>query len=311
MSFELINRPTTCTGVHRSGWPYVMQYIKPYAVEQGDILFDDFVEHSFVYQPNRPHKRPWVGVFHHPATVKSPLRKDIVGNNLKHTMERSRPSLKHLKGCIVLNESSVPVIRQYTKAPIIVLKHPTETPSRYWQFMPRAWQVGFFLRDTRLMHRAPIFNGWERSRSTPWMTWMSYRDNALRKTCKNKEQFVPDEIPRLDNDEYDQRMASSVVYTRLYGAAANNVVVECVARHTPIVVNRLRDVEWYLGKDYPLYYQGNTPEVITQEQAEAASRYLKDLAADSSWLRGEVFASNILTFLEEICCGKTTIRRTH
>jgi len=247
---KLVDRPTTCTGIHRSGWPYIMHTIKQYA-NGGGILFDDFVEHSFVYQSNKPHREPWVGVFHHPATIGSPLLGDTSRNMLRHTMQKAKPSLRYLKGVIVLAESSVKVVRQFTKAPILVVKHPTGVPTQYWKFAPLAWQVGFFLRDTRFIFSAPIEDGWNVARSTPWMPWMQNRDNKLKQKDKRKQVNTVREIPRVEDLQYDELMANSVVYNHIFGAAANNVVVECVARHTPIVVNRLPETEFYLGKEYP------------------------------------------------------------
>ena len=40
----------------------------------------------------------------------------------------------------------------------------------------------------------------------------------------------------------------------LIDASASNTVVECLARGTPLLVNRLPAVEEYLGTDYPLFY---------------------------------------------------------
>ena len=48
-------------------------------------------------------------------------------------------------------------------------------------------------------------------------------------------------------------LSSSVVLCLLYATAANNVVIECIARATPILVNPLAAVVEYLGPDYPLY----------------------------------------------------------
>jgi hypothetical protein len=45
------------------------------------------------------------------------------------------------------------------------------------------------------------------------------------------------------------------------------VVVECLARGTPLLVNKLPAVEEYLGPDYPLYYH----------DLEAAAAYAVDL----------------------------------
>jgi len=294
---KLLDRQTNCTGIHRSGWPCVMQAVKPFANGEG-VLLDDFVEQSFVYQVNKtPHRQPWVGIFHHPATINSPLLRDNTHNALKRTMERSKNSFRHLKGVVVLAQSSVKIVRKYVDVPIIVLKHPTGTPTKYWQFVPRAWQVGFFLRDTRFIFSAPLEDDWCAMRSTPYMDWMANRDKKLQQFDTRAQVNEVQEVPRVDDFQYDDLMASSVVYTHLFGAAANNVVVECIKRHTPIVVNRIPETEYYLGKDYPLFFNGKK---VTEEQCMSASRYLCDLEQDSAWLNVETFSSDLLNFVQGI-----------
>ena len=49
-------------------------------------------------------------------------------------------------------------------------------------------------------------------------------------------------------------MSQSVVFLDLYDAIANNAVIECISRQTPILVNPIDSVVEYLGKDYPFYY---------------------------------------------------------
>ena len=49
-------------------------------------------------------------------------------------------------------------------------------------------------------------------------------------------------------------MSESVVFLDLYDSIANNAVVECISRQTPILVNPIDSVVEYLGKDYPFYY---------------------------------------------------------
>lgn len=59
---------------------------------------------------------------------------------------------------------------------------------------------------------------------------------------------------RISKAEYNEALTSSVVLINLYEAAANNTVLECIARGTPILINKVGGVEDYLGKKYPFYY---------------------------------------------------------
>ncbi|MFN8643026.1 MAG: hypothetical protein U0802_15745 [Candidatus Binatia bacterium] len=52
---------------------------------------------------------------------------------------------------------------------------------------------------------------------------------------------------------YD-RLLSENVFLDLLDASANNSVIECLARDTPLLVNRHPAVVEYLGPDYPLYF---------------------------------------------------------
>ena len=51
-----------------------------------------------------------------------------------------------------------------------------------------------------------------------------------------------------------RKLVSSIVFIKLIEASAVNTLIECIMRHTPIVINRLPPIVELLGKDYPLYY---------------------------------------------------------
>lgn len=60
--------------------------------------------------------------------------------------------------------------------------------------------------------------------------------------------------PRLDNETYDTWLTQNVVFLHLVDASAVNTVLECIIRHTPVIVNRHPAVVEVLGDTYPLYY---------------------------------------------------------
>jgi len=71
----------------------------------------------------------------------------------------------------------------------------------------------------------------------------------------------------LDDARYDDLLGRNVVFVFLYDASANNTVIECIARHTPLLVNPLPAVMEYLGADYPLYFES------LEEAAQKASDF--------------------------------------
>ena len=72
----------------------------------------------------------------------------------------------------------------------------------------------------------------------------------------------------LDNLEYDHLLSENIIFLDLYDASANNVVVECIVRNTPILVNRTPGVVEHLGPDYPLFF----------DSLDEASEKIKDEA---------------------------------
>ena len=56
-------------------------------------------------------------------------------------------------------------------------------------------------------------------------------------------------------EEYDDLLTNNIVFVDLFDASANNTVLECIVRRTPIIINNIGAVSEYLGKDYPLYFE--------------------------------------------------------
>ncbi|OGM59542.1 hypothetical protein A2955_01220 [Candidatus Woesebacteria bacterium RIFCSPLOWO2_01_FULL_37_19] len=61
-------------------------------------------------------------------------------------------------------------------------------------------------------------------------------------------------VPRVGPEVYEKILNSSVVFMKLTDATANNTVLECIARGTPVLVNPIGGIKEYLGNNYPLYY---------------------------------------------------------
>lgn len=55
-------------------------------------------------------------------------------------------------------------------------------------------------------------------------------------------------------EEYDDFLSKNLVFVDLFDAAANNTVLECIIRNTPIIINKIEGIVDYLGDGYPLYY---------------------------------------------------------
>jgi hypothetical protein len=96
-------------------------------------------------------------------------------------------------------------------------------------------------------------------------------------------------------EEYDKLLSENIVFIDLFDAAANNTVLECILRRTPIIINKLPGTRYYLGDDYPLFFDNidEVPELLTIENLRKASTYLENIKLTNV----EEFMSNIINIL--------------
>ena len=81
------------------------------------------------------------------------------------------------------------------------------------------------------------------------------RDILIKEGAFNDSMYdTADTVKYLSNEDYDSFLSKNIVFIYLYDASANNTVVECIARNTPLLINPLKPVKEYLGEDYPFYY---------------------------------------------------------
>jgi hypothetical protein len=79
--------------------------------------------------------------------------------------------------------------------------------------------------------------------------------------------------------EYDEYLSQNIVFIDLFDASANNAILECILRSTPILVNKIEAVVEYLGKDYPLYFEtlDDVPALLEQTKLFQAHKYLRKM----------------------------------
>ena len=98
-------------------------------------------------------------------------------------------------------------------------------------------------------------------------------------------------------DDYDRLLTTNIVFMDLYDAAANNAIVECIIRNTPIIVNKIPGVVDYLGDKYPLYYNNleEVPNLLTEENIFRAHQYLLNM--NKADLEIEYFSKKLISLL--------------
>lgn len=280
-----------------------MRHLQPLRSDDG-VLFDDFVERSFSYNPiGETYSEPWVGIFHHPPNMPyftSPAQRHENIFELPIWQE----SVRHLRLAIALSRYSEQSLAARLSVPTAVVYHPTGSPGLTWS--PAAYlantdkellQIGWYLRNTRAIHQLPQLEGHRKVRLLVKAHWISGYDERVRThwelSGKRKEiGFVVDR-PYVGHEQYDELLSRNIVFMEVFDASANNVVVECIARNTPLIVNRHPAVVEYLTEDYPLFFDdlADVPQLLDDESILAAHRYL--LALDKSCFSGAYFRESI------------------
>ena len=246
-------------GRHRGGWAVALDALRTLHVA-GGVAVDGFVEHTFRADRQPPHSAPWIGFLHNPAELPSwyPIDQSAAGLLAD---DRFRASLPSCRGLFTLSTALRDWWAERVDVPVEAVPHPAGVPTmrfspeghRHNPF-PRVVQVGTWLRKLHAVHLLPV----RRLQRTIVHQHEPYIDALfaaeLAALHLRVDPSVVETLPFLDDRAYDELLSCNLVFVDLYAASANNAVVECLVRATPILVNPLPAVREYLGDDYPLYF---------------------------------------------------------
>jgi hypothetical protein len=265
---------------HRGGWKSVIQNLINNKLvitnaTMNTIKFVDCIESRFSSWSgnNTLLSENWIGMFHYspdlPVFIKDDLNYIASNNNVVR-------SLSYCKGIIVLSNNSLNKLRQnptYKNINIIALTHPIEsiiikfTIDKFMSNTNKCLiQLGLQDRITTTIY---MINSKYRK------VWLPGRDTALH-YLKN-EAYALNIVPQIsasinsnkvdikyieNHKEFDTMLQTNIVIIPLFGASANNSILEIIEMNIPAFVTRLPATEEYLGKEYPLFYN-NISEVET------------------------------------------------
>lgn len=306
---------------HRSGWNYAIGALMPHHSLSG-VRVDGFVEHSFSWHVeeylyglnsrNIPYTRPWIGFFHNPPSIPSWFD---AYNSPQAMFNRDvfRQSLKSCIAIVTLSDYLKEWISKECDNNIISVKHPTGTNIPKWdvdKFLnaenPTVLQIGYWLRNLESISKL----------KTPYpfkKLWLpsdrEYAQQILDVYRKTNKDFYEDKqnwgsvevLDWIEHSDYDELLTSGVVFLDLYDSSANNAVIECIARNTPLLVNRLPAVVEYCGEDYPLYFDDlDHASRLLCDTDKIIEAHLHFKNMDRRWLGGSYFAADVQRKLKEV-----------
>lgn len=240
---------------HRSGWTFVLNLIKEnFHIEDG-IDFIGAVEDEVVAKTKLT--KPWIGFIHQVP------RHDLWFPDLDRLLsdEIWQFNIKTCKGIFVLSDYVRDfLINSNISVPVTKIFYPSPIEGKIFDYSK-------FSRDRKIIHSGEFLRNYQ--------AFFDLKASGLKKIFLQPSEFEIDcyhvgedthMLSRIDNEAYDKLLEESIVFLNLIDAPANTVIVECITRNTPILVNKLPGVVEYLGEDYPFFY----------ETIEEASRKVTD-----------------------------------
>jgi len=298
---------------HRGGWKSILQSLQKnnFYNYNSDYDFFDIIELKFMWNENKNFicKNKWCGLIH--CTPNTP---DFLNtSNIKNLFYNSCfiESLKTCKFIVtfnsyVTNYLNDTFVNLEINVPLYTLKHPVDTENiiffNYNKFITnndkKIIQIGQQLRKMSSIYLLDIANF-----KKLWLTGTK-NFNKCKELLKNEILFLNIDETKFKGSvslhytntfyEYDELLSKNIVFIDLFDAAANNTILECIIRSTPIVLNKINPVIEYLGEEYPLYFNDleEIPSLLTNEKILDAHNYLTKM--DKSELGIDFFRKKIM-----------------
>ncbi len=249
---------TTSWSHHRCGWNYCIDHLSNSKLQNDKGLFFVSCIEDYLISWERVMNEPWVGFMHN-----VPKHADLFLTTHPYTLglesmfktEIWKLNAQFCIGIFCLSNYSKNYIESNTSLPVNVMKHPTEIPDVKFN-----WDLFVSNPNKKLV----LTGHWMRKFQDIWDIDSPYEKFILKGTTadysvidgflKTEGRQPVNEMLRLSSEEYDELLSKNIIHVPLYDTNANNSIIECIARNTPVLTTRLPSSEEYLGKDYPMFY---------------------------------------------------------
>jgi hypothetical protein len=215
-------------------WPECEQAIKDNFQSARDITF--FTNGIIGKLTKERYCFPWIAILH--VTPYENIIQQLKHNTIWFD------NLTRCKGIFTLSEYTSNFIRDHLGVLTETLYCPM--PTEYKTF---DWKAFSYNENKRLLH----IGHWLRNLEFFYnIKTYIYKKTVIK--CLNNPTGDIEILDFLSREQYEAILTENIVCVNLLDASANNLVMECIAQCTPLLINRLPAVEEYLGKDYPLFY---------------------------------------------------------
>jgi hypothetical protein len=300
---------------HRGGWKSVIENLKENNLfnNESEFIFFDLVERYFLWDQNYMCNNKWAGIIHCTQSTPSYLEIANISNLFKNIN-----FINSLDNCVFLISLSNYVseylncefIKLGKNIKIYTLYHPVYKDDSIPKFSLEKFkinsskyliQIGQQLRKMTSIYLVNI----NKSYNKMWLTGTKNISKCLD-LLKKEVKYLNVKIKKFNTvemkytetfEEYDELLSKNIVLVDLFDASANNTVLECIVRNTPILINKLPAVVEYLGEDYPLYFN-NLNEInnlLSDKNIAKAYEYLNQM--DKKKFDLNYFTSEIVSII--------------
>ena len=258
------NQPHIMSG---SNWEHLSSAIRE-EVEAVGVEFVPELE-SAVLAGNKPPVGQWTAIAHVPSRfpkwmINTEVYKPFTKNLFASTAWKRAG--KRCKVIFTYSEDYAESLASQTEIKIIALKHPLPKIANKWsweafeanknkQIIQSGWWLGR-MHAIHLLPESDYSKLWIRNPGQGMDTVFAAERDHLKERMMffdhmDKSVTVSDELPPR---EYEKHLCANIAFVHYYDVSSPDLLLHCIASHTPILINALPAVREYLGDDYPLYY---------------------------------------------------------
>lgn len=240
-----------------------------------------------------PIEKKWCGIIHHPYKLNKKVWEDNLCVSEYLDLEIWKKSIKNCSQLFVLSTylknkiMNSPNIISLNNIKISVIKHPTWLYKNIIKFdfnkflnnkEKKITMIGWSYRKFTSIYliNTTIKKAWIGTTNNRSLNLL-HREMIDMKISINLNDV--ELIKQLNDDEYNEYLSQNIVFIDFDCASANNAVIECITRNTPIIIRKHPAVIEYLGPNYPLYFEklDDVNELCNLDKIKKASIYLSNL----------------------------------
>lgn len=242
--------------VSQKNWETIEKYMEENLIVNKNLTFVTFCEMYF--KKNKTIENDWVGIIHDPEDTETFFPKRNILKN-KNFIK----SLPYCKGLFCMsNNLKKNLIKEINPDFFVeVLYHPMpnknleEFKIDEYKKDKTIIQIGNWLRKTYSIFKLETTTKKEilpfNNRTERELNYFLKKDKILLTDDEYNSVIKKKPVSEAD---YKKFFKNKVVFLELYSSTANNVILESIKANNPIIINRLDPIEFYLGKEYPLFY---------------------------------------------------------